>query len=524
MSRRRWLALVLGGLLVYGLAAVYVRSPGYMDADYYAANASEILHGHGLREPFLWNYLDDPTGLPHPSHLYWMPLTSLVAAAGMAALGAGFRGAQLPFIALAAALPAVTVAMSLRITRRPGLAWISGCLALFAGFYLPYFVTTDSFIIFAYTGGLALWLAAESTARQSPGLWLASGAAIGLSHLVRADGLLLLLPGLAAVAGARGRRGIGVVGLLLGYGVVMAGWWARTLVLTGAPLAPGVSRTLWLTGYDELFSYPASLLTPGHLFASGLDSIAGARAYALGVNLLTLIAVNGLVFLLPFALLGGWQLRHHPLVRVAAIYAGTLLVVMSLVFPFPGARGGTFHSSAALMPVVWALAPLGLERAVAWGAAKRNWPAQQAQRVFATAAVALAAALTLGLYFPKVIGPGPELARWDSSQRVLARAASELAALDARPGVVAVNNPPGFYLASGIPAVVIPDGDATTLRAVIDRFGVGWVILDANHPAGLASLYADPESMSWLELGASFRDEQGRQVWLLRVAAGQGDG
>jgi len=524
MSRVRWLALAVGGVVVYGLAAVWVRSPGYMDADYYAANATEIVRGHGLRESFLWNYLDNPTGLPHPSHLYWMPLTSIVAAAGMALWGEGFRGAQLLFVLLAAALPAATAALSLRTVRRPAFAWLSGCLALFPGFFLPYFVTTDSFILFAYTGGLALWLTAEASARPSGGLWLAAGAAIGLSHLARADGVLLLVPALMAALGAERPRGRALGALFLGYLVVMAGWWARNIAATGALLAPGISRTLWLTRYDELFAYPGSLLTPGHLWSSGLGAILGVRAQALGENLMTLIAVDGLVFLLPLMLTGAWHMRRHPLVRASGVYAGILLVLMSVVFPFPGARGGTFHSSAALLPVLWTLAPVGLEKAVGWAARARRWPAEQATRVFATAAVVLAAALTIGLYVPKVIGPRAALPMWDVSQRAHAEAAERLAALDAHPGIVAINNPPGFHLASGLPAVVIPDGDAATLRAVVDRFGVSWVILDANHPAGLGALYADPESAAWLELGASFRDEQGREIFLLRVVPSGGDG
>jgi hypothetical protein len=89
---------------------------------------------------------------------------------------------------------------------------------------------------------------------------------------------------------------------------------------------------------------------------------------------------------------------------------------------------------------------------------------------------------------------------------------------------VAVNNPPGFYLASGVPAVVIPDGGEAALRAVVNRFEVGWVLLDANHPAELASLYSHPESFGWLELRASFADSEGRVVYLLRVLPASGGG
>jgi hypothetical protein len=89
--------------------------------------------------------------------------------------------------------------------------------------------------------------------------------------------------------------------------------------------------------------------------------------------------------------------------------------------------------------------------------------------------------------------------------------------LDASPGAVAVNDPPGFYLASGLPCVVIPFGDVTTLRAVSERFHLEWLILDANVPAPMASLYQDPESVSWLKLRGHVDDAQGRVVYLLQV-------
>ncbi len=41
--------------------------------------------GYGFSEMVLWNFLDDPEGLPHPSHGYWMPLVSILSAAGMVA-------------------------------------------------------------------------------------------------------------------------------------------------------------------------------------------------------------------------------------------------------------------------------------------------------------------------------------------------------------------------------------------------------------------------------------------------------
>ena len=143
MSWRRWLVLVALGVAAAAIAGWCVRVPGYMDADYYAATARQLAEGAGFREPFLWNYLDDPQGLPHPSHLYWMPLTSIMASAGMILFGTGFRAAQFPFLLLTALLPCLTAALTLRLSSEPRHAMLAGWLAAFPGFLDPFFATTE---------------------------------------------------------------------------------------------------------------------------------------------------------------------------------------------------------------------------------------------------------------------------------------------------------------------------------------------------------------------------------------------
>ena len=44
-----------------------------MDAEYYYAGGIRLAEGDGFTENFLWNYLDNPVGLPHPAFTYWMP-------------------------------------------------------------------------------------------------------------------------------------------------------------------------------------------------------------------------------------------------------------------------------------------------------------------------------------------------------------------------------------------------------------------------------------------------------------------
>jgi len=111
MSRRDLIAIYFLTLLARVVVAAFQVQPGYMDAYYTTVGAQRLAEGYGFTEPYVWNYLDNPATLPHPSHLYWMPLTSLVAAPFLAIFGPGFRAAQAPLVFVASLVPVVAAAV-----------------------------------------------------------------------------------------------------------------------------------------------------------------------------------------------------------------------------------------------------------------------------------------------------------------------------------------------------------------------------------------------------------------------------
>src|ERR1700687_2675003 len=86
------LALVVGTAL-----AAAIHHPGYTDAYYYFNAGQRLVEGKGLTDAALWTYIGSPATLPAPSHLYWMPMASLVAAVGMACGGPCFTVARTLF-------------------------------------------------------------------------------------------------------------------------------------------------------------------------------------------------------------------------------------------------------------------------------------------------------------------------------------------------------------------------------------------------------------------------------------------
>ncbi|MGW8251288.1 MAG: hypothetical protein ACWGO1_11650, partial [Anaerolineales bacterium] len=261
----------------------------------------------------------------------------------------------------------------------------------------------------------------------------------------------------------------------------------------GSLLAPDGVKALWFVDYDDLYIYPASLLTPQRWLDSGLSQIAGARLWALGQNLQTSLAVQGGIAMVPLVIWGLWRCRKQRLVQIGLAAWSLLLVIMTIPFPFAGARGGFFHSGAALQPLFWAAIPAGLQGLIDWGISRRGWKTERAMRMFVPLILALAIILSGFVTFNRVWGPDRSQIVWDASSRQYYSLGDELSALGAdSQAVLLVNNPPGMYLSGGRPTVAIPDGGTDSLLAVAEKFHVSYLILEANHPAGLDDLYLNP--------------------------------
>ncbi|NLX08951.1 MAG: hypothetical protein GXY36_04800 [Chloroflexi bacterium] len=517
MSRRAawrsYLVLAALGLLLGVIVAVLVEQPGYTDAYYYFNAGQRLVQGDGLTDPYLWTYINAPDALPGSSHTYWMPLASLVAAAGMAVGGAHFGAAQVPFVFCFAALVAVGgwAGAAFGMSRRH--FWMAGLLVLFAGFFTPFWATTDTFALFGLAGALAL--ASLGQGRQTGDWrWYAlAGALSALGHLARADGLLLALVLIVvALWPGRGQCPRGAVVGVIAYLLVMLPWFVRNLDAIGTPLPTGGLQTAWLRGYDELVNYPPGT-TLGEFLDWGWDNILRSRWEAFVANLSTFIAVETWIVLGPFVLLGLWQRRRDPRLLGVILYAVGLHAAMTLVFAYPGLRGGLFHSSSALLPFWAALGVIGLDSALDWAAARRGWRAPEARIVFGGALLVLAALLSGGM----LLARGPEL----NDNAVFYRTLGADLPADA---VVMINDPPGLYYHAGRGGVVVPNAAPDVIPEIARRYGVTHLLLDANRTAPFDGLYAGTETYPFLSLVQVYAAGTDSERQLYRIERAQNGG
>lgn len=536
------LLFILGVLVFLGVAALE-PVPGYMDADYYYAMGLRIASNQGFSEPFLWNYLDDPRGIPHPAFTYWMPSAAVLAGLGIMLTGMqNFWGARFVFIVLSGILVPITAYLAYSFHPKRWAAMLAAMLVLFSGFYLAYLPTTETFVINMVLGSLIFLLLLKMqkdcqirilrTRTEDDGgmhgvpslfdtispiwVYILIGVMAGLMYLTRSDGLIwlgiallgIILQGISLSKSLDSKKlnrhkltlvALPVIVFLVSYLVVISPLLLRNLNSFGSIFAPGTSRALWLNEYDELFAFPASQLTSERWLDAGVFKILYPRITALGMNLLNTLAVQGGIILIPLIILGMWSRREDWRVGLGALAWLTIFLVMTLIFPYQGARGGFFHSGAALQPLFWALVPIGLMTLINWGMRIRRWDSIQALHALSVGLLGLMIIVTMFATWQRIIGKDRTRPAWGAAELEYREVGAYLDSNNAsNETIVMVNNPPGFYAMTGRNAIVLPNGDlSVTLRAG-KHYEAEYLVLDENHPKALVDIFTNPRDLPGL--------------------------
>lgn len=533
-SKRPYIILFMLTFIFRLATALPLEQAGYMDASYTIHVAENLARGQGFVENVLWNYLDNPAGLPHPSNLYWMPLPSLLIAPFFTILGVSYHVAQIPFIILSSFLPLFAFYLARRIFARDpeprseskGYAWAAALFTAFSGFYTIYWVSPDNFTPFALAASVGLYLIARGVETQSARYFFLAGILIALAHLSRADGILLLaVAPLALLAHTPTRNFRTVLRFTvycsLTYLVCMFPWFLHNYLAVGTPYPSVGTKTLWLTNYDELFRL-ADDLTWQRYLAWGIGNILGSKAYALALNLL-IVAFGALqVFLAPFALIGAWQLRRRIELLPFFVYAALLYLALSLAFTLPSTRGSMLHSSAAMLPFLAVTVPPGIDASIRWMARRRrSWNIAQAALVFRAGFIGLAIFLSGFLYARGVFdiyGSGSgEIPLWNLRDSEYAPIAQWLAQNARADDLVMTVDPPSFYNSSHRRAIAIPTDSVAAVWQAAQKYGARYLILQLDHPTPLSDLYRGKTTINFLSPVANFRDGNNKPVTLFEI-------
>jgi hypothetical protein len=486
-SERAQLALLCLALLPARLAsALVVSQPGYTDAYYYSVVAERLAAGQGLTADFVWNFLEAPgfAELPVASHRFWMPLATVLQAAGIAVLGpllGAFRAGQAAIILLAALIPAAAYLSARALGASHRAALVAGALAGAGGAFAPSWVSADAFVPAALAGS-AVFLTYGRAAAGDVRAALAAGLAVGILFLARAEGALfglalLALPGPARIVGAGAALAIGL------------GWEARRASL-GFP-ADLLARSAFLVRYEDFFALRPPTLDA---YLAAWPSALASKATALVGNALTFIFAFALL-LVPAIARGVRELWRRPDVRAFAVLALVIYLAQSLVWTLHSVRGSYFHSLAAFFPFGVALGVRGSGWLMRRETVRRVVPAAT------LAAMAVLSAFALG--------------EWDAAFNTPYRA--RVAQLGQIEGPIVAVDAAAWRWISGDSALVTPADEMAAAFCVMGRYAARTIVLEPSHfsvyealfrgtaeaPAGVQRIGGGPAVLYVAEGGAS---------------------
>ncbi len=455
MSAARRLAALVGALLVFRIAsaAFVVFQPGYTDAYYYANVAKRLAAGQGLSADFIWNFIEATGPLPVPSHRFWMPLATVVQAAGIKWLPFldAFRGAQAVEIVFACAIPVVTYLAARSLGASANGALVAAALAGLGGAFAPGWVSLDAFAPAAVIGTV-FFLAFRRAAAGDVRFGALAGLAVGLLFLARAEGALFGLPLLFLLRSPASRRaGSAGTGIALVIGLA---WLARGLSL--GPDAGLFARSVLLARYEDFFA-----LAPPPV--PSLDQLLAPKPAALLTNAVTFAFAFGLLLVPGLARACWTPQRGRPDVRAFSGLLVLVYLVESLLFTLHSTRGSYFHSLAAFVPFGSALAVVGTSDLL-----------RTVERRRVAAVGGLAAAAILSTF---------ALAQWDASFNPPYRdRVAAVAAIPAGP-FYAIDAAAWRWIAER-PVLVTPSGGLCTAP-----IGADTVVLEPAHFSAYSALY-----------------------------------
>jgi hypothetical protein len=433
MTKRQYLLVYLISLIFFGAVSWLQKTPGYMDAAYYYSVGQQIATGKGFFEPFIWNYLSNPTALPTLAFTYWMPFASILSALGMFCFhSTAYYAARVPFIFLTALIPLFNLYFSSLFSQKKGVQILAGLIGIVSGYYLPYLTITETFVPFFVFGAIFFVLAdkllrKKQSEAKTRTLLLLLGCTAGLMHLTRADGLFWLVGSMIIIflslkneKRSFFHKVIPFLLSLLGYLVVMSPWYVRNLHLFNSLFPPGSNLALYFTNYNDLFAFPITNINVTHLFQSGIRNILLVRLNAGLSNLQSLVGIVGGILLFPFMVAGIWVLRKEKMVQFSLFMLALTFLVMSFIFPFAGERGGFFHSATAMQCFFWGITPIGFEYLITKLALVRKWEPARSLRLLGGTLIAGLFIISAILFVNKVyVRSVTQKNTWDETLEII---------------------------------------------------------------------------------------------------------
>ena len=293
---------------------------------------------------------------------------------------------------------------------------------------------------------------------------------------------------LAWQAGVRGRGLVGRIGAVAVVGALVAlPWWLRNIAAFGTPLPGQLAGNAFMTRNEQIFAWTDQPTLSGFL-AQGPATIAANIAAGAWENFVNVLFLPGAVMVVAglLTLAFGWR-RRRPIsaspLWALLVYGLVAFVATTVVFPVATLWGTFSHASGPLLVGLAVLAVIGGD---AFVARVRVWRGWQRANVWMAPGALVALALTMtGLQLVLASGQATQRER-----QVAAAAAVVGYALAPDPSTPIITDHPIWLSdALGVPALALPDENATSVLDLARTFGARAVVIlnsDLRDPAKLA--------------------------------------
>jgi hypothetical protein len=454
---------------------------------FYYTVAENIVDGRGFQIDYIWNYMNNPEAITHSSHGFWMPLTSVFISLSLFVLGKSLFAALLPSIIFGLALSVPVYFLGKVYSDSKLVAICSAGLVLFVPHLFAFSLLTDSTIYYALFVSCGLLFMLKGW--RDPRFFLLSSVCAGLAHLTRQDGVLLLLTLLLAIllSPLRGEAEATYVLLTMGlYLLILLPMIIENYRVFGSPFPPGPSKMMFLTDYEDHYSYSKELNLQTYL-RWGIPNILQSKASGAVANAKVLYRAFLGSFLRVFVVVGILDLFAFPDRRSKRRMCLPPLFFLALLFSFyafvvpvgSGATGFT-RSSMSIIPFLVVLA------------------IDTAHRNIRSRAVVLLIVLLIGASsFYKSIQFAQETINTNNQIGQPLEALGEILENDAHERnqkdiVIMTRNPWEVYHSTRNRAIQIPNEDLDTVYEVARKFRANYLLLPAPRSA-LEDIYQGEE-------------------------------
>lgn len=254
------LAVLAMALSTRLILANTVQYPGHADYAFNYTVAGNIVDGRGFQTDYIWQYLSGSETIIHSSNDYWMPLTPLILSLSLFIFGKSLFAALMPSIFAGMALSILVYLFAKTYSDSQFVALVSSALILFMPPLFVFSLLTDTAIFYALFVLASLFFMLKGW--ENPKFFILSSAFTALAHLTRQDGVFLIpvLMGVILFSRQHVRVKLAYASLTLGlYFLILLPLILSNLQMFGAAFPAGPSKTMFLTQYEDLFSYSKQL-------------------------------------------------------------------------------------------------------------------------------------------------------------------------------------------------------------------------------------------------------------------------